>query len=57
LKRSNIDKEKDIFPIAVLLVLFTLVFTGKKLYRTFETGGICSMVKDTVYRFLNWDKT
>jgi hypothetical protein len=33
--------------------LVTLVFTGKNLYRTLETGVSCSMAKDTVYRFLN----
>ena len=53
LKRSNIDKEKGIFPVAVFRVLFTLVFTGKYLYRALEAGGSCGMAKDTVYRFLN----
>jgi hypothetical protein len=53
LKRSNIDKEKGISPVAVFRVLFTLVFTGKNLYRTLEAGGSCGMAKDTVYRFLN----
>jgi hypothetical protein len=36
LKRSNIDKEKGISPVAVFRVLVTLVFTGKNLYRTRE---------------------
>jgi hypothetical protein len=53
LKRSNIDKEKGISPVAVFRVLVTLVFTGKNLFRTFEAGGGCGMAKDTVYRFLN----
>jgi hypothetical protein len=53
LKRSNIDKEKGISPVAVFRVLVTLVFTGKNLYRTLEAGGSCGMAKDTVYRFLN----
>ena len=53
LKRSNIDKEKGISPVAVFRVLVTLVFTGKNLFRTFEVGGSCGMAKDTVYRFLN----
>ena len=53
LKRSNIDKEKGISPVAVFRVLFALVFTGKNLYRTLEAGGSCGMAKDTVYRFLN----
>jgi hypothetical protein len=53
LKRSNIDKEKGISPVAVFRVLVTLVFTGKNLYRTLEAGVSCGMAKDTVYRFLN----
>ena len=53
LKRSNIDKEKGISPVAVFRVLVTLVFTGKSLFHTFEVGGSCGMAKDTVYRFLN----
>jgi len=53
LKRSNIDKEKGISPVAVFRVLFTLVFTGKNMYRNLESGGNFGMAKDTVYRFLN----
>ena len=53
LKRSNIDKQKGVSPVAVFRVLFTLIFTGKNLFRTIETGGSCGMAKDTVYRFLN----
>ena len=53
LKRSNIDKERGISPVAVFRVLVTLVFTGKNLYRTLEAGVSCGMAKDTVYRFLN----
>ena len=53
LKRSNINKEKGISPVAVFRVLITLVFTGKNLFRTLEVGGGCGMAKDTVYRFLN----
>ncbi len=53
LKRSNIDKEKGVSPVAVFRLLVTLVFTGKNLFRTFEVGGSCGMAKDTVYRFLN----
>jgi DDE superfamily endonuclease len=53
LKRSNIDKEKGVSPVAVFRLLFGLVFTGKNLFRTLETGGYCGMAKDTVYRFLN----
>ena len=53
LKRSNINKEKGVSPVSVFRVLFTLVFTGKNLYRTLEAGGNYGMAKDTVYRFLN----
>lgn len=53
LKRSNSDKQKGVSPVAVFRVLFTLVFAGKNLFRTLETGGNCGMAKDTVYRFLN----
>ena len=53
LKRSNIDKQKGVSPVAVFRVLFTLIFTGKNLFRTIEAGGSCGMGKDTVYQFLN----
>jgi ABC-type enterobactin transport system permease subunit len=39
LKRSNIDKERGISPVAVFRVLFSLAFTGKNLFRTLEAGG------------------
>ena len=53
LKRSNSNKQKGVSPVAVFRVLFTLIFTGKNLFRTLEAGGSCGMAKDTVYRFLN----
>jgi hypothetical protein len=53
LKRSNIDKEKWISPVAVFRVLFTLVFSGKNLFHTLAADRSCGMAKDTVYRFLN----
>jgi hypothetical protein len=54
LRRSNINKEKGIAPVAVFRMLFTMVFTGKNLFRTMESSaGPCCMAKDTVYRFLN----
>lgn len=53
LKRSNINKEKGISPVAVFRVLISLAFTGKNLFRIIETGENCGMSKDTVYRFLN----
>ncbi len=53
LKRSNVDKEKGVSPVAVFRVLFTLVFAGKNLFRTMTADRSCGMAKDTVYRFLN----
>jgi hypothetical protein len=53
LKRSNIDKEKGVPPVAVFRVLFTLVFNGKNLFRTLTSDEHYGMAKDTVYRFLN----
>jgi len=54
LKRSNINKEKGISPVAVFRMLFTLVFTGKNLFRALESHDeSCCMAKDTAYRFLN----
>ena len=53
LKRSNINKEKGISPVAVFRVVFTLAFTGKNLFRAMVAGRCCGMAKDTVYRFLN----
>jgi DDE superfamily endonuclease len=54
LKRSNINKEKGIAPVAVFRMLFTTVFTGKNLFCTLESSdGTCCMAKDTAYRFLN----
>ena len=53
LNRSNINKEKGISPVAVFRVVFTLVFTGKNLFRTMAADKCCGMAKDTVYRFLN----
>jgi len=50
LKHSNIDREKGMSPAAIFRMLFTLVFTGKKLYRTLEAAGNCGIAKDTVYR-------
>lgn len=53
LKRSNVNKEKGISPVAVFRVLFTMVFNGKNLFRTMTEDNCCGMSKDTVYRFLN----
>ena len=54
LKCSNLRHQRGISPVLVFRLLFTLVFTGKNLFRTLEmAGGTCDMGKDTVYRFLN----
>ena len=53
LKRSNINKQKGISPVAVFCVLFKMIFSGKNLLCTLEDSGSCGMAKDTVYRFLN----
>ncbi len=54
LKRSNIRKQKGISPVCIFRLMFTLVFTGRNLFRTLEIAdGTCEMAKDTVYRFLN----
>ena len=53
LRRSNVGKQKGVSPVVVFRVLFTLVFTGKNLFRALETGESLGMAKDTVYRFLN----
>jgi len=54
LKCSNIRNQKGISPVCVFRLLFTLVFTGRNLFRTLEIAdGTCEMAKDTVYRFLN----
>jgi hypothetical protein len=54
LKHSNIRNQKGISPVSVFRLLFTLVFTGRNLFRTLEmSDGTCGMAKDTVYRFLN----
>lgn len=54
LRQSNIVKQGGIAPVAVMRMIFSLVFTGKNLFRYFqaETSGD-EIAKDTVYRFLN----
>jgi len=50
LKCSNIRNQKGISPVCVFLLLFTLVFTGRNLFRTLEIAdGTCEMAKS----FLN----
>lgn len=54
LKQSNMVKQCGIAPIVVMRMIFSLVFTGKNLFRYLqaETSG-SEIGKDTVYRFLN----
>ena len=54
LKRCNFYKEAGIPCVIILKELFTLVFTGKNLFRTLETRPEdLSFRKNTAYRFLN----
>lgn len=62
LNRSNFYKESGFSCILILKELFTLIFTGKNLYRTLSTkDSRLSFRKNTAYRFLNcgyfnWEK-
>lgn len=54
LKKSNIAKKFGVSPVVVMRFIFSLVFTGKNLFRylhSAESGD--ALGKDTVYRFLN----
>ena len=54
LKQSNIFKQCGIAPVVVMRMIFSLVFTGKNLFRYLQadtSGG--EIGKDSVYRFLN----
>jgi hypothetical protein len=54
LKQSNFYKEKGISCYAVFKFLFTLVFSGKNLYRILESqNSNLPFAKDVIYRFLN----
>jgi len=54
LKQSNIAKKFGISPVVVMRFIFSLVFTGKNLYRYLQTPeSVSDIGKDTVYRFLN----
>ena len=54
LKRSNFYKESGVPCVTILKELFTLVFTGKNLFRTLEMKPEeLSFRKNTAYRFLN----
>ena len=54
LKQSNMRKQCGISSVVVMRMIFSLVFTGKNLFRYLQSDGSGSDVgKDTVYRFLN----
>lgn len=53
LKQCNFFKKKRISCICVKRFIFTLVFTGKNLFRTLEFSSKIEVSKDNVYRFLN----
>jgi DDE superfamily endonuclease len=54
LKKSNIAKKFGVSPVVVMRFIFSLVFTGKNLFRYLQaTESDAQIGKDTVYRFLN----
>ena len=54
LKQSNMVKQCGIAPVVVMRVIFSLVFTGKNLFRYLQADASGNEIgKDTVYRFLN----
>jgi len=54
LKQSNVAKQCGIAPVVVMRMIFSLVFTGKNLFRYLQAHDSGSEVgKDAVYRFVN----
>jgi hypothetical protein len=54
LKQSNVIKKFGVSPVVVMRFIFSLVFTGKNLFRYLQTPeSVSDIGKDTVYRFLN----
>jgi hypothetical protein len=54
MRQSNFEKTKGIPCYKILIFIFTLVFTGKNLYRTMSLNpDTMPFSKDSVYRFLN----
>jgi len=62
LHQSNIRKEAGVSPLVLFQFLFSLVLSGKNLFRTLDSRKTATPAKeDTVYRFLknptfNWRK-
>lgn len=54
LTQSNMVKQCGIAPVVVMRFIFSLVFTGKNLFRYLQADASGNEIgKDTVYRFLN----
>ena len=54
LHKTNFAKEKGFSCLFLFRFIFLLVFTGKNLYRTLQSGALDNRpAKDSVYRFLN----
>ena len=53
LKQCNFCKDKGFSCIKVFKFIFTLVFTGKNLFRTLNSEESLEFKKDVIYRFLN----
>jgi len=54
LRQSNMLKQCGIAPVVVMRMIFSLVFTGRNLFRYLQADTSTSEIgKDTVYRFLN----
>jgi len=54
LKQSNIVKKFGVSPVAIMRFIFSLVFTGKNMYRYLQNPEASSDGgKDIMYRFLN----
>ena len=54
LKQSNIDKKYGVSAVVVMRYIFSLIFTGKNMFRSLQiTESNAEFYKDTAYRFLN----
>jgi hypothetical protein len=54
LRQSNVVKQCGFAPVVVMRMIFSLVFTGKNLFRYLQAESSEAQIgKDSVYRFLN----
>lgn len=53
LRDCNCRKERGVLAIEVFKFIFSLVFSGKNLYRTIQLDSTLPFSKDVVYRFMN----